>query len=186
MHLLGTSVNSVEYSMVENEGECGERITNASLGFLTGGYKKDLHVADLVADHPEFIEDFPFALTTSLDGSPPTSLNSVRRALVEHVDEFREVGSGVLLSGQQTVLLADRYPLFTHLDEVWLFRNELLEPKPEEVTIVLPRYNLSEEVPTQVANWMLRSGCIVGLGDEGIGLNYVTVDERIARWLAEY
>jgi hypothetical protein len=154
-------------------------------GFLQGGYKEDLFIADLVADSPEFIESFPFALITSLDSSPPTSLTNVRRALAEHVDEeFREVGSGVLLSGQQTVLLARKYLLFTHFDEVWLFREAPMEPKPEGVRIVAP-YNLSEEVPTEVANWMRRSGCIVGLGD-GDGLNYVTVDERVARQLAEY
>ncbi len=153
-------------------------------GFLQGGYKEDLFIADLVADSPEFMESFPFALITSLDSSPPTSLTNVRRALAEHVDEFREVGSGVLLSGQQTVLLARKYLLFTHFDEVWLFREAPMEPKPEGVRIVAP-YNLSEEVPTEVADWMRRSGCIVGLGD-GDGLNYVTVDERVARQLADY
>ena len=154
-------------------------------GFLQGGYKEDLFIADLVADSPEFMESFPFALITSLDSSPPTSLTNVRRALAEHVDEeFREVGSGVLLSGQQTVLLARKYLLFTHFDEVWLFREAPMEPKPEGVRIVAP-YNLSEEVPTEVANWVRRSGCIVGLGD-GDGLNYVTVDERVARQLADY
>ena len=154
-------------------------------GFLQGGHKKDLFIADLVADSPEFMESFPFALITSLDSSPPTSLTNVRRALAEHVDEeFREVGSGVLLSGQQTVLLARKYLLFTHFDEVWLFREAPMEPKPEGVRIVAP-YNLSEEVPTEVANWMRRSGCIIGLGD-GDGLNYVTVDERVARQVSEY
>jgi hypothetical protein len=48
-------------------------------------------------------------------------LTNIRRALAEHVDEFREVGSGVLLSGQQTIMLTHKYPLFTHFDEVWLF-----------------------------------------------------------------
>jgi hypothetical protein len=104
--------------------------------------------------------------------------------LTEHVDEFREVGSGVLLSGRQTVLLARKYLLFTHFDEFWLFREVPIEPKPEGVRIVAP-YNLGEEVPPEVANWMYRSGCIVGLGD-GDGLNYVTVDERVARRLSEY
>jgi hypothetical protein len=155
-------------------------------GFLQGGYKEDLFVADLVAERPEFIESFPFALITSLDSSLPTSLTNVRRALAEHVDEFREVGSGVLLSGRQTVLLARKYLLFTHFDEMWLFRDEPPELKPEKVTIVLPRYNLNEEVPTEVANWMYHSGCIVGLGDDGNGLNYVTVDERVAHRLSEY
>ena len=155
-------------------------------GFLRAGYKKDLFVADLVEEHPEFLESFPFALITSLDSSPPTSLANVLRALAEHVGEFREVGSGVLLSGRQTVLLARRYLLFTHFDEVWLFRDEPLEPKPEKVTIVLPSYNLNEEVPTEVADWMYHSGCIVGLGDDGEGLNYVAVDERVARQLSAY
>jgi hypothetical protein len=153
-------------------------------GFLQGGYKKDLFIADLVADRPEVIESFPFALITSLDSSPPTSLTNVRRALKEHVDKFREVGSGVLLSGQQTIILARKYLLFTHFDEVWLFREAPMDPKPEGVRIVAP-CNLSEEVPTEVANWMYRSGCIVGLGD-GDGLNYVTVDEGVARQLSEY
>jgi hypothetical protein len=153
-------------------------------GFLRGGHKKDLFIADLVEEHPEFIESFPFVLITSLDGSPPTSLRTVRRALAEHVDEFREVGSGVLLSGQQTIMLTHKYPLFSHFDEVWMFDEAPIEPKPERASIVAP-YDLGEEVPTEVADWMQRSGCIVGLGD-GIGLNYVTVDEGVARLLSEY
>jgi hypothetical protein len=152
--------------------------------FLRGGYKKDSFIADLVEEHPEFVESFPFALVTSLDSSPPTSLPNVRRALAEHVDEFQEVGSGVLLSGEQLILLARKYLLFTHFDEVWLFREAPMEPKPQEVSIVAP-YDLSEEVPPEVADWMWRSGCVVGLGD-GDGLNYVAVDERIARLLSEY
>ena len=153
-------------------------------GSLHAGYKKDSFIADLVAERPEFIESFPFVLITSLDSSPPTSLTNVQRALVEYVDQFREVGSGFLLSGQQTVLLARKYLLFTHFDEVWLFREAPMEPKPEEVSIVA-LYDLSEEVPPEVADWMWRSGCVVGLGD-GDGLNYVAVDERIARLLSEY
>src|ERR687893_3196720 len=102
--------------------------------FLQGGFKDNLFIADLVAERPEFLESFPFALITSLDSSPPSSLTNVRRALAEHVDEFREVGSGVLLSGQQTVLLAQRYLLFTHFDEMWLFREAPMEPKPDKVT----------------------------------------------------
>jgi hypothetical protein len=153
-------------------------------GFLRGGHKKDLFIADLVEEHPEFIESFPFVLITSLDSSPPTSLRNVRRALAEHVDEFREVGSGILLSGQQTIMLTRRYLLFTHFDEVWLFDEVPIEPKPERASIVSP-YDLGEEVPTEVADWMQHSGCSVGLGD-GIGLNYVTVDEGVARLLSEY
>jgi hypothetical protein len=59
-----------------------------------------------------------------------------------------------------------------------------MEPETRWITIVAP-YNLSEEVPTEVVNWIYRSGCIVGLGD-GDGLNYVTVNERVARQLSEY
>src|SRR5829696_6216622 len=127
-------------------------------GVLLGGYRKDLFIADLVAERPGFIESFPFALITSLDSSAPTSLTNVRRALKEHVDDFREVGSGVLLSGQQTIVLARKYLLFTHFDEVWLSGEAPMGPKPEEVSIVAP-CNLSEEVPTEVADWMQHSGC---------------------------
>ena len=153
-------------------------------GFLQGVYKEDSSIADLVEEHPGFIESFPFALITSLDSSPPTSLTNVRQALNEHIDEFREVGSGILLSGRQTVLLVRRYLLFTHFDEVWLYREAPMEPKPEGIRIVAP-YDLSEGVPTEVANWMYRSGCVVGLGD-GDGLNYVTVDEHVSLQLSEY
>jgi hypothetical protein len=153
-------------------------------GYLWSGFKKDLFIADLVAERPQFIESFSFALITSLDSSPPTSLTNVGRALVEHVDEFREVGSGILLSGRQTVLLARKYLLFTHFDEVWLFDEAPIEPKPERTSIVAP-YDLSEEVPPEVADWMWRSGCVVGLGD-GVGLNYVTVDEHVVHLLSGY
>jgi hypothetical protein len=160
----------------------GPRIPRS--GFLWSGFRKDLFIADVVTERPQFIESFSFALVTSLDSSPPTSLTNVRRALIEYVDEFREVGSGILLSGRQTVLLARKYLLFTHFDEVWLFHEAPIEPKPERASIVAP-YDLSEEVPSEVADWMWRSGCVVGLGD-GEGLNYVTVDERVARLFSAY
>jgi hypothetical protein len=51
-------------------------------GFIHGGHKKDSFIADLVAERPEFLESFPFALITSLDSSPPTSLTNVQRALL--------------------------------------------------------------------------------------------------------
>src|SRR5215210_2241692 len=100
-------------------------------GFLRGGHNKDLFIADLVEEHPDFIESFPFVLITYLDSSLLTSLKTVRRALAEHVDEFKEVGSGVLLSGQQTIMLTHKYLLFTHFDEVWLFDVAPIEPKPD-------------------------------------------------------
>lgn len=157
----------------------------SSSDFLHAGHRRDSFIADFVSERPEFIESFPFALITSLDSSPPTSLTNVRRALRDHVDEFWEVGSGVLLSGQQTILLAREYPLFTHFDEMWLFREApTMGPKPEGVRIVAPCH-LGEGVPTEVADWMWRSGCVVGMGD-GEGLNYVTVDEGLARQLSEY
>jgi hypothetical protein len=82
-------------------------------------------------------------------------------------------------------MLTHKYLLCTHFDEVWLFDEDPIEPKPERASIVAP-YDFGEEVPTtEVADWMWRSGCIVGLGD-GISLNYVTVDEGIARQLSEY
>jgi hypothetical protein len=59
-----------------------------------------------------------------------------------------------------------------------------MEPKPEGIRIVVP-CDLSEGVPSEVADWMWRSGRIVGLGD-GEGLNYVTVDERLARRFSAY
>jgi hypothetical protein len=61
-------------------------------------------------------------------------------------------------------LLAHRYPLFTHFDKVRVYREAPMESKPEGISIVAP-YDLSEGLPTGVANWMHRSGCIVGLGD---------------------
>jgi hypothetical protein len=67
---------------------------------------------------------------------------------------------------------------------VWLSGEAPLGPKPEGVSIVAPR-NLSDEVPNEVAEWMYRSGCVVGLGD-GEGLNYVTIDEDVARQLSEH
>ena len=135
-----------------------------SSSLLWGGRKKDIFVADLAIERSEFIESVPFVLITTLDSSPPTSLANLRRALAEDVEGFREVGSGFLLSGQQTGRLTQNYLLFTHFDEMWVFREAPKEPKPEGVRIVAP-CDLGEGVPTEVADWMYRSGCIVGLGD---------------------
>jgi len=58
---------------------------------MWGGHKKDIFVADLAEERPEFIEGFAFVLITTLDSSSPTSLANVRRALAEHVKGFGEV-----------------------------------------------------------------------------------------------
>lgn len=66
---------------------------------------------------------------------------------------------------------------FTGFDEMWILSGVPERGKPQDIRITSdrPLSALSEGL----TDWMTASGCFVGLGD-GIGLNFVTVDERLA------
>jgi hypothetical protein len=149
-----------------------------------GGFIENTFVADLVAARPDLIERFPYLLITSLDSSPPSELPNVVQALEEHADSYRMLGTGVLLSGGATMRVVRNYELFTHFDEVWLFREEPHVPKPKTVDIVgiVPPYDASKEGGTGLAGWMHSTGCVAGFGD-GFGLAYVTTDRAFVRVL---
>jgi hypothetical protein len=71
--------------------------------------------------------------------------------------------------------------IFTGFDELWFFNAEPVITKPHDVTIVCPPEILEQSIDdmNDIADWMEKSGCVLGLGD-GTGLNYVTTDLKIA------
>jgi hypothetical protein len=139
----------------------------------------DTSIATLVSTHTEVITQFTHVLITSLDSS--TDLRGLPAA-----SELRESQPGVKLLGVGLVLpssiLADprvSRRLFAGFDEVWCFHMEPTLAKPEELSIVAPCNFGIDDVPEDVADWMRRGGCALGLGD-GIGMNYVFGDAQTA------
>ncbi len=80
------------------------------------------------------------------------------------------------------VQVAQKYRLFSHFDEVWLYEDRPVVEKPNTFSIV-PPIDLARDPPSkELREWFLDSRCILGLGD-GIGMNYLTISEQIRKSL---
>ena len=146
----------------------------------SGWVEANIHL--LLHDHPQLIGNFPWALVTSLDSSLDIpAMPSVQKALEKTATKSFELGKSLVVSGSDLVEMETSYELFFGFDELWLFREYPIQLDLPGAWIVAPR-DLSEGIPSQVEEWTLESRCVLGLGD-GIGLNYITVDEEIAAQL---
>jgi len=77
---------------------------------------------------------------------------------------------------------------FWGFDELWMFSMEPAEDVPGDLWVrsaefLKPEHQATrvaaEQWGTDVTNWMLRSGAVLGLAD-GISLDYVTTNEQVA------
>lgn len=142
----------------------------------------DSSIEVLVEDYPEVVAQFPLALVTYIDSVPTTSLPSIQGILKESGRVAESLGTGILVPGDFVVELGHEHNFFNGFDEVWFYYQRPTEPKPENVVISGPR-ELRGAIPPEVIKWTCSSYCLLGLGD-GICLNYVTVDQGLADFLA--
>ena len=128
------------------------------------------------------IHQFEAVLVTSIDSSRDLSQMRVTREILQHYPECQLLGAGLVVPSDRFEDFSTTFKLFTGFDEVWWFDAKPLLAKPDELSLVAPLNLATDEIPSEVTHWMHESKCRLGLGD-GIGLNFVTSDEGIAKML---
>lgn len=143
----------------------------------------DISIRELVESEPKLLSGFAYAMLTIVDSvSAVNEIPSVQRLLASHPD-YALVGSSLLMPARDFSRISSELNLLTGFGEVWWFDAKPAIEKPTDIDLVGP-LNLNEDpVPEALPRWMAESGCRLGVGD-GIGLNFVTSDEAVARQLA--
>lgn len=150
------------------------KINHLTVGWLEGSLKL------LVYKDVALFGRLPIALLTSVDSTTKLSSSAIGQMIIEHYPQCKFLGDGIIIPDGSIVDIAKSLNLFHGFDEVWFFDAEPSLPKPKEVSLVAP-LNLNSNVLTSALSyWMQETACKLGLGD-GIGLNYVTFDEKIAK-----
>jgi hypothetical protein len=102
--------------------------------------------------------------------------------IIESEKSCSFLGSSLLVGDSKIICVEQRYKLFSHFDEIWLFEDHPDVDKPKEVSIVSP-LELNKTIPSkELLDWFSASGCLLGLGD-GMGMNYITTSEEIVQSL---
>ncbi len=137
---------------------------------------------DLIQSHWEVFDELPYALVTCIDSIEDMKSTITARKIVELEDSCSFLGHSLLVGDCRIVDVAQRYNLFSHFDEIWLYKDCPAIDKPQESSIVSP-LELSTDAPSKdLMEWFNASGCVLGLGD-GIGMNYMTTSKEIVQSL---
>ena len=139
---------------------------------------------DLTESQWEAFGQFPFALVTCVDSTVDVKSTTTAKKIVESDSSCGYIGRSLLVGDARIVDVARRYQLFSHFDEVWLYKERPTADKPGAFSIVAPLDLNNDPLPEGLLKWFIVSGCILGLGD-GIGMNYATTQKWIVDSLRE-
>lgn len=161
------------------------KVANIWIGWRDPGSVSEIsRLADVA---PELMASFEYALISRIDSddNPNLAMPSFSRLVNELGFPIQQFGRQLLTTGKVIVQMAVEIQFFWGFDEVWFFRQEPGEQLPEDFIIPAETTFRSPEGERRLlalAEWMSRSGAVLGLGD-GINLKYVTIDEKIAELL---
>lgn len=143
----------------------------------------DARIGEIVHEEPMLLGRFEMVYVTALDSQVALSFSAVAAQLAERVPSLKRLGSGLVLSGPAAAAAAAQLGLFSGFDELWAFNHDPGDAKPAGISL-LPPPRLDEHPPSaELLAWFEESECVLGLAD-GLGLNYITADPRLARGLA--
>lgn len=137
----------------------------------------------LVKDYAELIGRFRYVLITSIDSSRDLQTLRTTKQIVGQFKDCKFLDGSLVVTEKVFSEIVKAYNLFNGFDEIWLFPHSPSIKLPPDVWITGP-LDITKEVPKGLVEWMISSGCILGLGD-GIGLNFATSDKTIASLLEE-
>jgi hypothetical protein len=147
------------------------KINHLTVGWLEGSLKL------LLDKDVALFGRFPVTLLTSVDSTTALSSSAIGQVIIERHPRCKFLGDGIVIPDSLIIDFVKSFDLFHGFDEAWLFEAEPSLPKPKEGWLVAPlNLNCNELTPT-ISSWMQETACKLGLGD-GIGLNYVTSDEK--------
>jgi hypothetical protein len=135
----------------------------------------------LIEDLPELLIHYQYVLISCIDSSRNLrTLKSLAQA-INGLTDLQFVNGALLMKINDFLKIANTYNLFNGFDEIWLFSSSPLNNLPHEIWITGP-LDISKEIPNDLIQWMMNSGCGLGLGD-GIGLNFISSDTTIVNIL---
>ncbi|MEA2393294.1 MAG: hypothetical protein QOJ82_1185 [Solirubrobacteraceae bacterium] len=145
---------------------------------LQWGWLAELDIPTAVQTIDELDDGLHYVLISAIDSTfDVTELQSLFVHLHDIGASAVKVGHAVAVE-RRTFDALIKEEFFNGFDEVWLCRSIPQEPKPSDVRLTSDAQMVS--APSEaVGEWMCKVGCLLGLGD-GAGLNFVTVDGRIA------
>jgi hypothetical protein len=149
------------------------KINHLTVGWLEGSLKL------LVNKEVASLGRLPIALLTSVDSTTILSSSAIGQMIIERHPQCRFLGDGIIIPDGLLVDIAKSLNLFHGFDEAWFFETEPSLPKPKEVWLVAPLNLNFNKLTSAFSSWMQDAACKLGMGD-GMGLNYVAVDEKIA------
>lgn len=150
-----------------------KRVDDLSVGWL------DTSIGTLIEAQSAAFAQYAYALITTVDSVTDLRQLSTGRAIIERHPACRFLGGGLVIPTRTLAEVGKGFKLFNGFDEAWWFTAEPQVPKPDDVFLVGPLDLREDAVSDQLRDWIRASGCQLGLGD-GIGLNYIAVEESVA------
>lgn len=142
----------------------------------------DTSIRQLLADSACLLKGFNFFLITSLDSSTDMPAAIIAKQIIQRYPGCTLLGKGLMIRSGQILDITMAFDLFHGFDELWCFDELPRKNMPDDVWLVGPLNLDHDPVPPSLSDWMMESGCILGLGD-GTGLNYATLDGETMRLL---
>ena len=93
----------------------------------------------LVRSEWQFLRRFPYALVTCIDSCSDLTTTTTARKVVQREDSCTFLGTALLVPDGKIVAIALRYALFSHFDELWLYRDLPMAGKPQGGLDSVPR-----------------------------------------------
>ena len=152
--------------------------TDFATGFLEGG------IHDFLVGITRPAAGMSYALITCLDSCRQLSKHlDTSEPLVKIKERCTILGDGLLLPTSDLLDAVRKRRIFFGFDEIWFLNRRKIEPKPRNLILVgLER--VSESVLRRHRQWLVHSGCSLGLGD-GSGLNFVVKARGTAKLFLE-
>ena len=137
---------------------------------------------DLTNSKWDVFSKFPYCLVTCIDSNFDVKSTITARRIVESEGFCNFLGSSLVIGDGRLLDVVQRYGLFSHFDEIWLYKHRPTMELPEVVGLASPFDLSTEEPPRELLDWFETSGCQLGLGD-GMGMNYMTNCKEIVELL---
>lgn len=150
-----------------------KRTDDLNVGWL------DTSIGLLLESQDAMFAGYAYVLITRVDSATDLRQVPTARAIIERYPACRFLGGGLVIPAGALAEAGKEFNLFNGFDEAWWFSREPQLPKPDAVFLVAPLDLRDDAVSDQLRDWMRASGCELGLGD-GVGLNYVALDESVA------
>jgi|WetSurMetagenome_2_1015567.scaffolds.fasta_scaffold16981_4 hypothetical protein len=157
---------------------------NMNISIKLIGGQIDASIANIIELSILSSEQFPFCLITSIDSTRDLELLTTTKKILAEWPECQLAYKALLVQTKTLVAFDKKYSVFHGFDEMWFFETPPKNQLPDNFWITAPR-KFPADLPQGLFEWMKVNSCGLGFGD-GIGLNFVTTYEDIAKRIQEF